>query len=268
MKRVSSQNAYTDQHYFGPDARRSRMLLRMNNPRSPLSPVIDSADPLPSGYGTGSSIPGPHATSSSGPFVNSLPGREFMGTMETVLQSAIEPLNAGGQPANDGESATLNSIQADASSSSSPSSTTESQILTPQALLDHMEFLIKVRRLQITVGSAKWSFKDLCHRATLPFGSEVHPIQAYLDMIIPCLIITPLDCFWEGAKVLGPEEATWVPWWVSCVLPVAYIILSGSRLHEKHRWLVAGTFRQVNRLFFCQTKISGSVLIFVIASVD
>ncbi|KAA0200546.1 putative patched 1 [Fasciolopsis buskii] len=212
LKRVSSQNAYTDQHYFGPDARRSRMLLRMNNPRSPLSPVIDSADPLPSGYGTGSSIPGPHATSSSGPFVNSLPGREFMGTMETVLQSAIEPLNAGGQPANDGESATLNSIQADASSSSSPSSTTESQILTPQALLDHMEFLIKVRRLQITVGSAKWSFKDLCHRATLPFGSEVHPIQAYLDMIIPCLIITPLDCFWEGAKVLGPEEATWVPW--------------------------------------------------------
>ncbi|VDQ17843.1 unnamed protein product [Trichobilharzia regenti] len=31
-------------------------------------------------------------------------------------------------------------------------------------------------------------------------------------MIIPCIIITPLDCFWEGAKVLGPEEAMWVPW--------------------------------------------------------
>lgn len=25
------------------------------------------------------------------------------------------------------------------------------------------------------------------------------------DSIIPCSIITPLDCFWEGSKLLGPE---------------------------------------------------------------
>ncbi|TPP67081.1 Protein patched 1 [Fasciola gigantica] len=189
------------------------MLLRMNGARAPLSPIIDSGDPLSSGYGTGNNIPGLPVPSNSGPFVNSLPGREFMGTMETILQSAVRSSDPDYRPVSDRDSATFDSVETDDPPTvSSSSSTTDSQLLNPQALLDHMEFLIKVRRLQITVGSAKWSFKDLCQRATLPFGSEMHPIQAYLDMIIPCLIITPLDCFWEGAKVLGPEEATWVPW--------------------------------------------------------
>ncbi|VDP79776.1 unnamed protein product [Echinostoma caproni] len=210
LKRVSSQTAYTDQHYFGPDARRTRMMLRMNGARVvPSGPILDSSDPLSPGFGATNGIPGPHQPSTSGPFANSLPGREFMGTMETILQSATgsatpEPY----PPVHD----RVTGDEDESTSASSQSSTSDPQLLTPQALLDHMEFLIKVRRLQITVGSAKWSFKDLCQRASLPFGSEVHPIQAYLDMIIPCLIITPLDCFWEGAKVLGPEEATWVPW--------------------------------------------------------
>lgn len=29
--------------------------------------------------------------------------------------------------------------------------------------------------------------------------------------MMPCEIITPLDCFWEGAKLMGPEIPVNVP---------------------------------------------------------
>ena len=31
-----------------------------------------------------------------------------------------------------------------------------------------------------------------------------------LDRLLPCFIITPLDCFWEGAKLLGPRPALYI----------------------------------------------------------
>ncbi|KAA3681340.1 patched 1 [Paragonimus westermani] len=187
LQRTSPHGSYGDPsfwHYLGQDSRRP------HTDRSRRSLGIDETN----------FIPGPPQgwSKSSAIHTTGLPGHEFMGTMETVLQVFSKPSH----------------VMSEADGLAS-----QTHILTPHALLDHMEFLIKVRRLQITVGSSKWSFKDLCQRATLPFGAEGHHIQAsfifcsaYLDMIIPCLIITPLDCFWEGSKVLGPEEAMWVPW--------------------------------------------------------
>ncbi len=32
-----------------------------------------------------------------------------------------------------------------------------------------------------------------------------------LENLFPCAIITPLDCFWEGAKLLGPEFPVPIP---------------------------------------------------------
>lgn len=31
------------------------------------------------------------------------------------------------------------------------------------------------------------------------------------ENIIPCAIITPLDCFWEGSKLLGPDYPVHLP---------------------------------------------------------
>jgi len=31
------------------------------------------------------------------------------------------------------------------------------------------------------------------------------------ENIIPCAIITPLDCFWEGSKLLGPDYPVNIP---------------------------------------------------------
>ena len=39
-------------------------------------------------------------------------------------------------------------------------------------------------------------------------GTMITPM---LDTLNPCLIITPLDCFWEGSKLLGPEPPLELP---------------------------------------------------------
>ncbi|KAF8567920.1 hypothetical protein P879_04962 [Paragonimus westermani] len=146
LQRTSSHGSYGDPslwHYFGQDSRRP------HTDRSRRSLGIDETNFIsgpPQGWSKSNAI---HTTG--------LPGHEFMGTVETVLQVFSKPSHVVSE--------------ADGLAS-------QTHLLTPHALLDHMEFLIK----------------------------------AYLDMIIPCLIITPLDCFWEGSKVLGPEEAMWVPW--------------------------------------------------------
>jgi len=47
-------------------------------------------------------------------------------------------------------------------------------------------------------------------------GSIVEPM---MEKIIPCVIITPADCFWDGSKPLGPHEPLELPDLVSCELP-------------------------------------------------
>ena len=52
--------------------------------------------------------------------------------------------------------------------------------------------------------SRTWRLKDLCLSPSIP-NFEENFIEQIFDNIIPCAIATPLDCFWEGSKLLGPE---------------------------------------------------------------
>ncbi len=95
--------------------------------------------------------------------------------------------------------------------------------------------MIKSRRLTShSVRCRTWRLKDLCYSPTIPsfdiqyieqvspfrFGDRwrraqlifgfVFPLQIF-ENIFPCAIITPLDCFWEGSKLLGPEFPVTVP---------------------------------------------------------
>ena len=36
-------------------------------------------------------------------------------------------------------------------------------------------------------------------------------VEPILDNLFPCAIITPLDCFWEGSKILGPDHPVRIP---------------------------------------------------------
>jgi patched 1 protein len=49
----------------------------------------------------------------------------------------------------------------------------------------------------------------MCFKPAVPKmdGNVLAPIiEPILEKIIPCVTITPMDCFWDGAKALGPKE--------------------------------------------------------------
>ncbi|CAG2066900.1 unnamed protein product, partial [Timema podura] len=55
-----------------------------------------------------------------------------------------------------------------------------------------------------------WRLKDMCYSPSIP-NFDVHYIDQIFENIIPCAIITPLDCFWEGSKLLGPDYPVNIP---------------------------------------------------------
>nr|CAD7410068.1 unnamed protein product [Timema poppensis] len=55
-----------------------------------------------------------------------------------------------------------------------------------------------------------WRLKDMCYSPSIP-NFDVHYIDQIFENIIPCAIITPLDCFWEGSKLLGPDYPVHIP---------------------------------------------------------
>ncbi|KAK8750197.1 hypothetical protein OTU49_015299, partial [Cherax quadricarinatus] len=65
-------------------------------------------------------------------------------------------------------------------------------------------------RVTVDVFDISWSLRDLCFAPSLPFFDN-YIIEKIFENITPCAIITPLDCFWEGSKLLGPDFPVTVP---------------------------------------------------------
>lgn len=65
-------------------------------------------------------------------------------------------------------------------------------------------------RVKVHMYDIEWRLKDLCYSPSIP-DFEAYHIEKIIDNIIPCAIITPLDCFWEGSKLLGPDYPIFVP---------------------------------------------------------
>ncbi|XP_053265147.1 protein patched homolog 1 isoform X1 [Podarcis raffonei] len=72
-------------------------------------------------------------------------------------------------------------------------------VLTAEALRQHLESALQASRVHVYMYNRQWKLEHLCHKSGEPIT------EGYMDKIIehlyPCLIITPLDCFWEGAKL-------------------------------------------------------------------
>lgn len=83
-------------------------------------------------------------------------------------------------------------------------------MLHGQALLNHLKIVKKAMSVEVFMGEATWTLKDLCQSPTIPRFDE-HFIEQILEIVIPCAIITPLDCFWEGSKLLGPDRNPHIP---------------------------------------------------------
>lgn len=83
-------------------------------------------------------------------------------------------------------------------------------ILQPAALLAHAAVLRAAISVKIEMFDISWSLKDLCFAPSLP-EVEDYTLELIFEKITPCAIITPLDCFWEGSKLLGPENPVTLP---------------------------------------------------------
>lgn len=83
-------------------------------------------------------------------------------------------------------------------------------VLHPQALLTHLEVLKQATAVTVHMFDTTWSLKDMCYSINVP-EFDAHFIDQIFENIMPCAIITPLDCFWEGSKLLGPEYPVRIP---------------------------------------------------------
>ncbi|KAJ9578984.1 hypothetical protein L9F63_024909, partial [Diploptera punctata] len=86
----------------------------------------------------------------------------------------------------------------------------EASLLHPAALLAHLEVLKAATSVTVQLFDISWRLKDMCYSPSIP-NFDVHYIDQIFENIIPCAIITPLDCFWEGSKLLGPDYPVAIP---------------------------------------------------------
>ncbi|XP_050432015.1 protein patched isoform X2 [Adelges cooleyi] len=86
----------------------------------------------------------------------------------------------------------------------------QQRLLHRKALLAHLQLLRAASHVTVNLFDVTWSLKDICVSPSPP-DFEVHYIDTIFENMMPCEIITPLDCFWEGSKLLGPENPVTVP---------------------------------------------------------
>ncbi|KAK8775125.1 hypothetical protein V5799_031529 [Amblyomma americanum] len=80
----------------------------------------------------------------------------------------------------------------------------------PEALLSHLDALSRATQVTVDMFELTWRLKDLCYAPNFPTFDENY-VDAMLEKLVPCVIVTPLDCFWEGSKLLGPEFPVRIP---------------------------------------------------------
>uniref|UniRef100_A0A8C5FJI4 SSD domain-containing protein n=1 Tax=Gadus morhua TaxID=8049 RepID=A0A8C5FJI4_GADMO len=70
-------------------------------------------------------------------------------------------------------------------------------ILTQDALLVHVEAAVSASKVQVFAFHRSWDLNNICYKSGIPV------IENMIAKLFPCMIITPLDCFWDGAKLQG-----------------------------------------------------------------
>ncbi|XP_041643767.1 protein patched homolog 1 [Cheilinus undulatus] len=73
-------------------------------------------------------------------------------------------------------------------------------VLTVEALLQHLDSALRASRVHVYLYNRQWKLEHLCYKSG-ELVTETHFMNQIIEKLHPCLIITPLDCFWEGAKL-------------------------------------------------------------------
>lgn len=83
-------------------------------------------------------------------------------------------------------------------------------LLSPHGLLEHLSLVQKASQVTVTKFDITWTLKDFCQSPPYP-NFDPHYMNQIFEKTIPCSIVTPLDCFWEGAKLHGPDHPVYIP---------------------------------------------------------
>jgi hypothetical protein len=76
-------------------------------------------------------------------------------------------------------------------------------LLNKEALLKHVSIMEEVANYKVEMYGENWTLADICFKPPaprLPPGSLNGAVETLLERIVPCIWITPIDCFWEGSK--------------------------------------------------------------------
>ncbi|XP_032971627.1 protein patched homolog 2 isoform X6 [Rhinolophus ferrumequinum] len=75
-------------------------------------------------------------------------------------------------------------------------------VLTPEALGLHLQAALAASKVQVSLYGKSWDLNKICYKSGVPL-IENGMIERMIEKLFPCVILTPLDCFWEGAKLQG-----------------------------------------------------------------
>ncbi|VDM61959.1 unnamed protein product [Angiostrongylus costaricensis] len=79
-------------------------------------------------------------------------------------------------------------------------------ILDRDPLLKHVDTMREIANFSIELHNVTWSLSDICFKPAPPeLDGMAADMSDVIERIVPCIWITPIDCFWEGAKALGPH---------------------------------------------------------------
>ncbi|KAL8597752.1 hypothetical protein ACOMHN_001711 [Nucella lapillus] len=77
-------------------------------------------------------------------------------------------------------------------------------LLNRESVSQHFHSVLQATQVQVDIDGVTWKFRDICYAANFPL-IEDELFDHILYGLLPCVIITPLDCFWEGSLLLGPD---------------------------------------------------------------
>ncbi|CAI2346991.1 unnamed protein product [Caenorhabditis sp. 36 PRJEB53466] len=80
-------------------------------------------------------------------------------------------------------------------------------VLSKAALQKHTKLMQEISAYEVKMFNETWTLADICFKPPGPSfnsGPLAAIMSKLLDKIIPCIWITPVDCYWDGAKALGP----------------------------------------------------------------
>ncbi|CAL1543201.1 unnamed protein product, partial [Lymnaea stagnalis] len=78
-------------------------------------------------------------------------------------------------------------------------------LLNMDSVMLHYQAVLAATKIKVDIDGLTWGFREICYTAQFP-TTEEFIVDSILEGILPCVIITPIDCFWEGSRLLGPDH--------------------------------------------------------------